>query len=53
MQGGSSLAIQWLKLHACNAGGTGLIFGQGTKIPQAATWPKIFFFLMQCMIWTG
>ena len=33
--GGTSLAVQWLGLHASTAGGTGLIPGQGTKIPQA------------------
>ena len=30
--GGTSLAIQWLRLLALNAGGTGSIPGQGTKI---------------------
>ena len=29
--------VQWLRLHAPNAGGPGLISGQGTKIPHAAT----------------
>ena len=29
---GTSLAIQWLRLCASNAGGTGSIPGQGTKI---------------------
>ena len=33
---GTSLAVQWLPHHASNAGGTGLIPGQGTRIPQAA-----------------
>ena len=33
---GTSLAVQWLRLHASNAGGTGLIPGWGTKIPHAA-----------------
>ena len=28
--------VQWLRLHAPNAGGMGLIPGQGTKIPHAA-----------------
>ena len=28
--------VQWLRLHASNAGGTDSIPGQGTKIPQAA-----------------
>jgi len=32
---GISLVIQALKLHVTNAGGAGLIPGQGTKIPQA------------------
>ena len=41
---GTSLVVQWLRLHASNAGGPGLIPGQGTrshmlqlKIPHAAT----------------
>ena len=29
------MAVQWLGLHASTAGGTGLIPGQGTKIPHA------------------
>ena len=29
------LAVQWLRLHAPNAGGTSSIPGQRTKIPQA------------------
>ena len=32
--GGNSLAVQWLRLHASTAGGVGLISGQGTKIPK-------------------
>ena len=32
--GGTSLAAQWLRLRASNARGTGLIPGQGTKIPH-------------------
>ena len=28
-------AVQWLRLHASTAGGTGSIPGWGTKIPQA------------------
>ena len=32
---GTSLEVQWLKLHASNAGDTGLIPGWGTKIPYA------------------
>ena len=32
---GTSLAAQWLRLHASNVRGTGLISGQGTKIPCA------------------
>ena len=31
------LAVQWLGLHAPNAGGTDLILGQGTQILHA-TW---------------
>ena len=30
---GTSLTVQWLGLHASNAGGTGLIPDPGTKIP--------------------
>ena len=33
---GTSLAVQWLRLHAPNAGDTGLIPGRGTKMPHAA-----------------
>ena len=33
---GTSLVVQWLRLHAPTAGGAGLIPGQGTKIPHAA-----------------
>ena len=29
------LVIQWLRLHAANAGDQGLIPGKGTKIPHA------------------
>ena len=32
---GTSLEVQWLWLHAPNAGGTGSIPGCGTKIPHA------------------
>ena len=39
IRGGTSLAVQWLRLLASNAGGAGLIPGQRTKIPLA-TWPK-------------
>ena len=28
--------VQWIRLHVPNAGGTGLILGQGTKIPYAS-----------------
>ena len=30
-EGGTSSAVQWLRLHASTAGGTGLIPGWGTK----------------------
>ena len=30
----TSLVVQWLRLHACSAGGVGLIPGQRTKIPH-------------------
>ncbi|TEA39692.1 hypothetical protein DBR06_SOUSAS3410160, partial [Sousa chinensis] len=34
-----SLAVQWLRLHAPNAGGLGLVPGQGTRsqMPQLKT----------------
>ena len=32
---GTSLVVQWLGLHASNAGGAGSIPGPGTKIPHA------------------
>ena len=35
---GTSLAVQWLRLRASNAGGEGSIPGQGTKIPHAMWW---------------
>ena len=34
---GTSLVVQWLGIHASNAGGIDWIPGQGTKIPHA-TW---------------
>ena len=36
---GTSLVVQCLRLHAPNAGGSGSIPGQGTKMPQAAAKP--------------
>ena len=33
---GTSLGVQWLRLQASNAKGTGSIPGQGTKMPHAA-----------------
>ena len=33
---GTSLEVQWLRLHASNAGGAGSIFGRGTKIPHVS-----------------
>ena len=49
---GTSLAVQWLRLHASNAGGTGSIPGWGTKIPHPTCCglknkkkPKIFSML--------
>ena len=33
---GTSLAVQWLRLHASTAEGEGSIPGWGTKIPHAA-----------------
>ena len=29
------MVVQWLRFHACIAGGVGSIPGQGTKIPHA------------------
>ena len=37
---GTSLKVQGLILHASNAGGEGLIPGQGTKILHAIQWGK-------------
>ena len=37
---GTSLAVQWLRLHASNARGVGSIPGQGTKCPHAAAKKK-------------
>ena len=34
---GTSLVVQGLRLHAPNAGGLGLISGQGTRSPHAST----------------
>ena len=34
---GTLLVVQWLRLCAPNAGNTGFIPGQGTKIPHATT----------------
>ena len=37
----TSQAVQWVRLSTSTAGGTGLIPGRGTKIPQAhVAWPK-------------
>ena len=33
---GTSLAVQWLRLRAPNAGGMGSISSQGARIPHAA-----------------
>ena len=32
---GTSLTVQWLRLHASTAGDTGSILGLGNKIPYA------------------
>ena len=40
---GASLAVQWLRLCILNARIPGLIPGQGTKIPQAATKSSVQF----------
>ena len=32
---GICLVVQWLRLHAFNAGGAGVMPGQATKIPHA------------------
>ena len=34
-QSGTSLRVQWLRLHTCTAGDMGSIPGWGTKIPYA------------------
>ena len=39
---GTSLLVQWLKLHTSNAGGMISIPGWETKIPHATPWsPKV------------
>ena len=43
---GSSLAVQWLRLHTSTAEGTGSIPGQGTRIPHASWLGKKKIFLM-------
>ena len=35
---GASLAVQWLRVCACNAGGAGSIPGRGTRITQGTWW---------------
>ena len=52
----TSLEVQWLILHAANAGGVGLIPSQGTKIPSCHTAPpkkkrtvKTMFFYIVCL----
>ena len=37
---GTSLAVQWLRLHASIAGGVGSIPGHGTKIPSCCVAKK-------------
>ena len=45
---GTSLAVQWIRLQAPNAGGPGSIPGQANKLPHAMQ-PKIkiFYFNMK------
>ena len=38
---GTSLVVQWLRLHVPTAGGMGSILGQGTKIPHASWFGQI------------
>ena len=40
---GRSLAVQWLRLHTCNAGGDGWIPGWGTKISHTYSGKKNAF----------
>ena len=42
MKSWTSLAIQWFRIHACTAGGTGSIPGRGTKIWHATQWGQKF-----------
>ena len=37
---GTSLVVQWLRLHASNAGGVGSVPGWGTEIPYAMGYGK-------------
>ena len=39
----TSLAVQWLGLHASTAGGTGSFPGQGAKIPTCCAAKEMFF----------
>ena len=45
--GENSLAVQWLRLHTSTAGGTGLMSGQGIKIPYGARPGQKNFFLFK------
>ena len=42
---GTSLVVQWLRLHAPNAEGMGMILDQETKIPFAIGCDLNFFFI--------
>ena len=41
---GTSLVVQWLRLHFPRQGGVGLIPGQGANIPLASQPKKVFYF---------
>ena len=38
----TTLVAQWLRLHTSNAGGEGLIPGQGTKMPQFSSVAQLY-----------
>ena len=48
---GTSSAVQWLRLHASNVGGAGLIPGQGTKTPCAMEHESVCFLETEKQKW--
>ena len=52
---GTSLVVQWLRLHAPNAGGPGSIPGRGTKVPHTTTKPACLNYWARMLqsLWTA